>query len=116
VAAYVSHFVGKYDRDVVSKFVSSLYDTTDEPTLDAFHCTDSVAQTVFDCVYSYSASYYASYLTVTSTMLFLVLVLLYSYDTTDEPTLDRVPLHGLRRPNGIFIILKNYSNSASFLY
>jgi hypoxanthine phosphoribosyltransferase len=44
VAAYVSHFVGKYDRSVVANFVTSLYDP--KATLDFFHCTDSVAQTV----------------------------------------------------------------------
>mmetsp|Transcript_27495 Transcript_27495/g.83656 ORF Transcript_27495/g.83656 Transcript_27495/m.83656 type:complete len:449 (+) Transcript_27495:107-1453(+) len=46
VAAYVSHFVGKYDRPTVSKFVSSLYDNTGERSLDEFYCTDSVAQTI----------------------------------------------------------------------
>jgi hypothetical protein len=44
VAAYVSHFVGKYDRSVVTEFVQTLYDPT--AGLNFFHCTDSVAQTV----------------------------------------------------------------------
>jgi hypothetical protein len=40
VEAYVSHFVAKYDRATVAKFLASLY-AADAP-LDTFHCTDSI--------------------------------------------------------------------------
>lgn len=46
VAAYVTHFVGKYSRETVSSFVKALYEGGETPSLDAFHCTDSVAQTI----------------------------------------------------------------------
>lgn len=44
VAAFVSHFVGKYNRSVVAEFVATLYNSASG--LDTFYCTDSVAQTV----------------------------------------------------------------------
>ncbi len=44
VVAYVSHYVAKYDRETVSKFVSKLYGP-DAP-LDEFHCTDSIPNVI----------------------------------------------------------------------
>ena len=47
VAAFVSHFVAKYERAVVDKFVAKLYGEGGEASdLDAFFCTDSVACSV----------------------------------------------------------------------
>jgi phosphoribosylpyrophosphate synthetase len=44
VAAYVSHYVAKYDRGTVTKFVDKLYGK-DAP-LDEFHCTDSIPNVI----------------------------------------------------------------------
>jgi len=47
VSAYVSHYVAKYDRQAVVKFVSTLYgDNGRSPTLDRFYCTDSIPTVV----------------------------------------------------------------------
>jgi len=43
VSAFVSHYVAKYDRQAVSKFVSNLYDGH---ALDRFYCTDSISKVV----------------------------------------------------------------------
>ena len=40
VGAFVTHFVAKYDPEVVRKFVAKLY--ADPPVLDSFTCTDSI--------------------------------------------------------------------------
>lgn len=43
VAAYVTHFVAKYDKSVVEKFVEKLYGGG--VALDTFHCTDTLPST-----------------------------------------------------------------------
>lgn len=43
VSAYVSHFVAKYDRSTVASFAKKLYaEDGGAPSLDYFHCTNSI--------------------------------------------------------------------------
>ena len=44
VCAYVTHYVAKYDRATVSKFVSKMYSA--DAALDEFHCTDSIPNVI----------------------------------------------------------------------
>jgi phosphoribosylpyrophosphate synthetase len=45
VHGYVTHYVAKYDRETVSKFVAKLYGGDSAP-LDEFHCTDSIPNVI----------------------------------------------------------------------
>ena len=46
VASFVTHFVAKYDRTVVDKFVAKLYSEGDNKSdLDQFYTTDTIANT-----------------------------------------------------------------------
>ena len=44
VVGYVTHYVAKYDRDTVSKFVAKMYGK-DTP-LDDFYCSDSIPNVI----------------------------------------------------------------------
>ena len=45
VHGYVTHYVAKYDRETVTKFVAKLYGGANAP-LDEFHCTDSIPNVI----------------------------------------------------------------------
>jgi len=46
IAAYVSHFIAKYETELTCKFVSKLYSEDGASDLDTFYTTDSIPGSV----------------------------------------------------------------------